>query len=167
MEEYEILLLQKLGRPASDEISAVERFIASIEAHIANEAAFLREYADTIRQHDSPLVRLILELILADEQKHHQLLERILGRLDADLNLRNRAEPRSHLAAIDKIDLKPLIALTGRFLDEERKGIEKTRDLMRTANEFYDGLLAMLLGTIVKDSEKHMVMLKFLRKQLR
>lgn len=166
MEEYELLLLQRGRRASGDEVPAVDAFIHSVEGHIEAESEFLHEYADAIRSHDSPLVRFVLELILQDEKKHHQLLQQVIDRLKADLSFRTRRADDRAIDAIGDIDVARMVRLTDRFLDEERDGVRKMRGILEQAEPFYDGLLVMVLKMLVKDSEKHVLMLQFLRAKL-
>ncbi|MCD6663281.1 MAG: hypothetical protein LT082_07760 [Comamonas sp.] len=166
MEEYDLLLLQRGRRTTGEEISAVDAFINSVDSHVDAESEFLHEYSDAIRAHNSPLVRFVLELILQDEEKHHQLLEQVTRRLKADLSFRS-TEPNSEpMETIGNIDIPQMIRLTEKFLREERDGIKKMQGILSQAEPFYDGLLVMILKMLVKDSEKHILMLEFLRTKL-
>jgi bacterioferritin (cytochrome b1) len=166
MEEYEIMMMQRAFKPRPDELSAVQKLKLSIESHVANESEFLEIYADAIGQHDSPLVRFILQLILADEEKHHEVLHRIVARLEADLTMRVQGDAVPAPSEIGTVDRKRLIELTDRFIEEERDGIAKSKELMTATDGLHSGLLTMLLRGMVQDSEKHVMMLQFMRKQL-
>lgn len=166
MEEYELLLLKRDRQTSSDEVSAVDAFINSVEGHIEEESKFLHEYSDAIQKHDSPLIRFVLELIMRDEEKHHQLLEQVIGRLRADLGYRSSNSRADKVEFIGHIDTAQMLRLTDRFLDEEGHGIRKMQGILRQAEPFYDGLLLMILRMLIKDSEKHVLMLQFLRAKL-
>jgi len=167
MEEYEILMMQRNFKPRPDEISAVQKIKQSIESHVAHESEFLEIYADAMRQHDSPLVHFILQLILADEEKHHDVLRRIVARLESDLSMRLQDDAVPVPSNIGMVDRKRLIELTDSFIEEEKDSIATSKELMADTDGLYSGLLTMLLSGIVQDSEKHIVMLQFMRKQLR
>lgn len=167
MEEYELLLLQRGRRTTDDEIAAVDVFINSVESHVEAESKFLHEYSDAIRNHESPLARFVLELILQDEEKH-QLLEQVIRRLKSDLSFRFTAPADSgSVETVGHINIPRMILLTDKFLEEEREGIQKMQGILAQAAPLYDGLLVMILKMLVKDSEKHILMLEFLRTKLR
>jgi bacterioferritin (cytochrome b1) len=166
VEEYEIAMLKRGLEPRPDELSAAQKIKLAIESHVAHESEFLEIYADAISQHDSPLVRFILQLILADEEKHHDVLRRVVARLEADLTMHAPGDAVPAPGEIGAVDRKKLIDLTDRFIEEERDGIAKSRELMAATDGLYAGLLTMLLRGMVQDSEKHIMMLQFMRKQL-
>ena len=168
MEEYELLLLQRGRRTTDDAIAAVDVFINSVESHVEAESKFLHEYSDAIRNHESPLARFVLELILQDEEKHHQLLKQVIRRLKSDLSFRFTAPADSgSVETVGHINIPRMILLTDKFLEEEREGIQKMQGILAQAAPLYDGLLVMILKMLVKDSEKHILMLEFLRTKLR
>lgn len=166
MEEYDLLRLTKAGKPSMQEALTIERFLASIESHVTEEEKFLHEYTDAILSHKSPIVHFVLQLILSDEEKHHGMLKDIAARLRSDLDMRDRNLSMREIQSLGQVDAGELRRLTDRFLHEEREGIKEMKALMKYSANFYDGLVVMVLGMLIKDSEKHILMLEFLRSKI-
>jgi rubrerythrin len=161
-------LVMPLGyKPRADDVSAIERLQASLENHVTEEGKFLKIYAEAAEKHDSPLVKFILKLIMADEETHHGVLRRVASALEADLRWRNDGNDIPRLGKMDAAEIKRLRDLTDAFIDEEKHGIDQCKSLMKMSEKCYGGLLTMLLGTIIHDSQKHVIMLRFIRKQLK
>lgn len=161
-------LVMPLGyKPRTDEISAIERLQSSLESHVTEEGRFLKIYAEVAERHDSPLVKFILKLIVADEETHHGVLRRVASALEADLRWRTDGNDIPRLGRMDAVEAKRLRELTDAFIAEEKHGIEQCKSLMKMSEKCYGGLLTMLLGTIIHDSQKHIIMLRFIRKQLK
>jgi len=161
-------LVMPLGyTPRMDEVSAMERLQSALESHVTQEGKFLKIYAEAAEKHDSPLVKFILNLILADEETHHGVLRRVAAALDANLRWRTDGVEIPKLGKMNAAEIKRLRALTDDFIAEEKHGIDQCKALMKMSDKCYGGLLTMLLGTIIHDSKKHMIMLRFMRKQLK
>ena len=154
-------------KPRADELSAIEKLRWSLANHVEQESKFLAIYGEAIENHNSPLVKFILRLVLADEETHHNVLSRVVANLDADLTWRQDGEHLPKLGDIDKAEKKRLRDLTDEFIAEEKHGIAQTKALMKESKGCYSDLLTLLLRTIIHDSEKHLMMLKFIRKQLK
>jgi hypothetical protein len=60
-----------------------------------------------------------------------------------------------------------LLRLTEEFLAVEKSGIEEYKRLMKASKGYYQGLFALLIRTMVHDSEKHLEILEFLRQRLK
>jgi hypothetical protein len=155
-------------RPKSHEISAIEQLREALEAHRYGEERFLEQYGEEIRRHDSPLVKFILELVQEDEESHHKVLGRIIARLDADLAWRQKEQdPLPRLGALTMDERLNLLDMTNRFIGEELQSIAQCRALMKMAKDCYGGLLTLMLSAMILDSQKHLLLLRFMRKQLK
>ena len=55
----------------SDQTSEVERLMKEFESHETHEAVYVRRYREMFQRMQNPLVKFLLEVILADEEKHH------------------------------------------------------------------------------------------------
>lgn len=166
MEEYEILQMQRKLKAHPDEMPAIQKVKISIESHIAHESEFLEVYADAIHKHPSPLVHFILQMILDDEEKHHDVLRCIIARLESDLTMNLQGDALPAPGDVGNVDHLQLIELTDSFIEEEKDSIAHSKELMAATEGMYSGMLTMLLRGIVQDSEKHIMMLQFMRKQL-
>ncbi len=162
------LLMPHHFRPKAHEISAVEQLREALDAHREGEERFLEQYSEAIHRHDSPLVKFILELIQEDEQSHHKLLNRFIARLDSDLTWRkNENDELPRVGAVTMDQRLNMLDMTNRFIGEELQSIAQCKALMKMGKDCYGGLLNLMLSTMIIDSQKHLLLLRFMRKQLK
>ena len=70
---------------------------------------------------------------------------------------------RSHA---DDAVLDGLRAETEEFLRIEKEGIKEYKALLEESSGYYHGLFKVLLGSMIRDSEKHVELLEFLKENL-
>jgi bacterioferritin (cytochrome b1) len=150
----------------SDKISQVERLREEFESHETDEEVFVRRYREMFETMQNPLVKFLVELILADEEKHHRVLEGMTSTLKGSLTwtrLENAIEGLYNLGQ----QKDEILKLTEDFIQAEKKEILEYRKLMRASKRYYQGLFALFLAAMIHDSEKHVEILEFLRKKLK
>jgi hypothetical protein len=60
-----------------------------------------------------------------------------------------------------------LLEVTDEFIRLERDGIREYKTLVKESNSYYHGLFKILFDSMIRDSEKHVELLEFLKEQLR
>ena len=154
------------GMPESPEFSLVQRLINEFKTHESDEERWLSIYKKIADKSDDPLIRFLLNLIIADEERHHQVISGMITGLKDDLGWtrpekvvtrKNRGAKRS----------KELLQMVERFLEAERTGIKECEKLSKVSERFHQELCALLCRTMVHDSAKHIDILDFLRLKLR
>lgn len=151
---------------AEPELSEVERLMREFEVHEGTEADFLRRYRELAARAGSPLVKFLLTLIIADEEKHRSVIHDVASALSADLTWTKTEHVFSGLYHLGD-DREELIRLTEGFMGLEKRGIRELRRLMKESKGYYRGLFSLLLQTMIDDSEKHIRILDFLRRRLK
>ena len=73
------------GIPESPEFSSVQHLMLEFQAHATQEQQWLSGYQALANQSSDPLVRLLLGLIVADEDRHHDLTKRMISKLKDEL----------------------------------------------------------------------------------
>jgi rubrerythrin len=155
-------------KPSEDERSAFERMVGEFIDHEKDEQVFLDEYREIVERHDNPLVKFLLQLIIADEEKHHGVVHTIAAALQADLTgMAGGAAKMPELGAISEERKDELLRLTADFIKAEKETIDDYRALMKKTEGCHRGLLDLLLRTIIHDSEKHLMILYFIDEKLR
>jgi rubrerythrin len=153
------------GIPESPEFSSVQRVMNEFQAHAAQEQRWLVEYRDNARDASDPLVRFLLGLIVADEERHHELTLRMISKLKDEL-----AWTRSQGLAPRVYESGPkgksLLVSIESFLSAERKGIAEYERLKIQSQGLYRDVFALLYTTMIQDSHKHIAILEFLRGKL-
>jgi hypothetical protein len=158
--------LQQEAAPPEPEITEVERLLNEFESHESQEKDFLRRYKEVAADVRQPLIKFLLQLIISDEEKHHAVTHAMVATLKGDLTW---TKPEDAIRGLYDLDgkKKELLAATEEFLRTEKEGIEECKTLTKVSRRYYKGLFAMLLGCMMHDSQKHVMILEFLRDRLK
>lgn len=153
------------GIPESPEFSSVEALMHEFQSHAANEAHWLSEYRACAEVATDPLIRFLLSLIVADEERHHELTKRMIAKLKEELTwTRSKGlTPRLYEPGPKG---KRLLASVSNFLEAERKGIKEYKRLKAQSQGMYRDVFSLLYGTMIHDSYKHVGIIEFLREKL-
>ncbi len=155
-------------KPREQESSAFEQMLSQFSAHERNEREFLNEYREIVDRHDNPLVKFLLQLIISDEEKHHSMVRTITSALQEDLTgIKTGGEDMPKLGAISEEKKDELLRLTADFIKAEKQTIDEYKALLKGSQGYHQGLLALLIRTIIHDSEKHVMILDFIDEKLR
>jgi hypothetical protein len=154
------------GNPESPEFSVVHNLMNEFKTHEGDEERWLSIYRKTAEEYDDPTFRFLFNIIIADEERHNQLLGRMVSSLKDDL-ASTRADRPSQIETRSGTKTRELTVMVESFLNVERKGIRECERLKKTSQRFRQGLLALLCETMVYDSLKHIRILNFLRLKLK
>jgi hypothetical protein len=142
--------------------SLSERLIRALEAHASSEAHDLALCQELGERSDDPIVRLLVGMVVEDEQRHQSLLQSMVRRLQQEVEFVD--EPGA-LPVGDRVtspaDGEMAVTLRG-LIRDEHEGARHLRHLARQEPHLYDGLYPLLLEGIARDSEKHATILRFL-----
>ena len=153
--------------PHEKELFTFEQMMNSFTAHEQGEQQFLEEYRDIVERHENPLVRFLLQMIMSDEEKHQAVVHTITSTLNSDLTGLRVRERLPKLGRISDEEKEALLKLTAEFIQTEKDGIKEYKALLNPSGNYYGGLLVLLIQTIIHDSEKHLMILRFIDKKLR
>lgn len=154
-------------QPQEKELFGFEQLMKSFAAHEREEREFLEGYRDIVDRHENPLIRFLLEMIMADEEKHHSVVHTITTSLNADNIGRRTSDGLPKLGQISAEEKEALLKLTAEFIQTELDGIKEYKALLKPSADCYGGLLVLLIQTIIHDSEKHLMILRFIDEKLR
>ncbi|HEX8968135.1 MAG TPA: ferritin-like domain-containing protein [Chloroflexota bacterium] len=141
--------------------SLSERLIRALEAHSSAEAHDVATCEQVAEKSPDPVVRLLVGMIVEDEQRHHSLLQSMIHRLQEEVEF--VASPTSVPVPESPQTGDGEMASTLRALiRDEHEGARHLRHLARQEPQLYGGLYPVLLETIARDSEKHATILRFL-----
>lgn len=163
-----IFLSFQTFKPVEREISAFEEMLAQFSAHERHEQEFLNDYRDIVERHDNPLVKFLLQLIITDEEKHHEVVRTMTSALQTDLTgIKGGGAEMPKLGTLSEAEKDQMLALTAEFIQAEAQTIKEYKALMKRSKGYHKGLLVLLIKTIIHDSEKHMMILEFIDEKLR
>lgn len=134
-----------------------------IRAHVEAEAGVEQEYESLAETVDAPDVRYLINLILDDEKRHH----RLLGQLAEAVRSFVEADRAPDVPAITRLEQPDaLVAATKRFLAVEKEDARALRHLLRELQPVEDTTLwSLLVRLMLLDTEKHIEILRFVRKR--
>lgn len=145
--------------------SPYELLLSALQSHIANETTGLGEYRRLAETSSDPVVRLMMDLVLEDEERHHLLMGRLAGRVRDDLLWTHSPEALPSPVDAASPSREEWAALRSLVL-QEQDGIRHLQGLDVQVEGLYDGLPSLLLQTMIMDSEKHERILRFLHRRL-
>lgn len=164
--EFYMTQPEMLSEQNPQELAEVERLLKEFENHEAQEKEFLQQYKDIADRVGNPLIKFLLQLIIADEEKHHAITHAMAATLKGDLNW---TKPNDALRGLYSLggEKDALLKVTEEFIGSEKKGIQECKKLTKESRNYYRGLFELLLTCAVDDSQKHVAILEFLRKRLK
>jgi len=151
---------------SGNEVSAIEKLLNEFEAHESKEEKSLEQYRSALGDIKNPVNRLVLQLIVSDEEKHRAVVHAMAATLKGSLTWTKPAgtlegDPDSAAAN------RQLLAVTVEFIKLERDGIKEYKSLLKASEDYYHGLFRIMISAMIRDSEKHVELLEFLRERLR
>jgi bacterioferritin (cytochrome b1) len=141
--------------------SVSERLIRALEAHASAEAHDLATCQELAERSSDPVLKMLMRLLVDDEQRHHTLLQSMVHRLQEEVDFVH--SPTALPVSEPDATAGPELAATLReLIRDEHEAARHLRHLARQEPHLYDGLYPMLLETIARDSEKHAAILRYL-----
>jgi bacterioferritin (cytochrome b1) len=152
----------------SDEprISEVEKLMSRFEAHESEEKVFLHNYRAIVEDCKNPMAAFLLNLIITDEERHQAVVHSMAATIKGSLTWTQPPDALRSTVELGEEESAALLRLTEKFIKEEKKGIKEYKKLIKTSRDYYQGLFVLLIKTMIHDSEKHVMILEFLRGKL-
>jgi rubrerythrin len=147
-------------------ISPVEKLLNEFEAHEAKEDRALEFYKRTMAQMPSPLTRFLMQLIVSDEEKHRAVMHAMVSTLKGSLTWTKPSDSLQGGSELSTTNSK-LREVTDDFIRLETEGIREYKALVKESSGYYHGLFKVLLDGMIRDSEKHVELLQFLKASLK
>jgi len=147
-------------------ISPIERLLNEFEAHEAQEEKSLETYKKIIGDMPSPMTRFLLQLIVSDEEKHRAVIHSMVATLKGSLTWTK--PPGSLEGGVDRARVDgELLKATEEFIRIENEGIRDYKKLIAESSGYYHGLFKVLINAMIRDSEKHVELLEFIKRSLK
>jgi rubrerythrin len=146
--------------------SIAERLLYVLESHVSAEKASLHAYDDLAEQTGDRVAAVLMRLIVEDEKRHHQILARMIRTVQDAVDWTHSpdalpVDPPRHVAQAEAA-----IQATRALIHEEHEGAKELRRMAHEDPHLLNGLYAVLLDTMARDSEKHEEILRFVLKRL-
>lgn len=146
--------------------AAIEVLLRTVEQHAEEERDTVEMYLALAERTADGAVRVLLEILVEDERKHHVLFQRIAARIEDDINWATSDEALP-VAAVSRPAADPGdVRLLLNAAKDERRGSRELRRLGRERSGLNGGLFRVLLEAMADDSEKHAHILDFAARRL-
>ncbi|MGH9090898.1 MAG: ferritin-like domain-containing protein [Acidimicrobiales bacterium] len=135
-------------------------------AHVRDESYVLDRYREVAAATGDPGTRFLLELVLADEDRHHEIFERLEASSEAEPPEGARVVPPPPRPEPEHRAV--LLEHTRRFLEIERRDEVDLRSLAHELRHLREDTMWPLLVELMRlDTEKHVRVLEYLERCLR
>lgn len=169
--EYQSYLTQlseageQRSAPFADTKSPVERLLDQLEAHEESERALLSDYRYAARFGSDRGVDFLMNLILEDEERHHRLMRTMASDVRSALLWHAPGDPLPDVGSTRQAAAN-LLVQTEQFLEVEDQSADQLRHLKKAVKGVNSGLLELIVDGMERDTQKHIGILKFIRKEL-
>ena len=136
----------------------------AFQAHVREEQHFLDSYRDLVDAINDPSTRLLVELIIEDEERHHGLMARLAEAAgDGSDGDGLTAAPR-----FSPDEVAQLLEPTERFLEAERDDRRQLRALGKALRPLGEQNVWPLIVELMEiDTRKHVRILEYLQERMR
>jgi len=142
--------------------SPVVRLLNEFESHEAKEEKSLEQYRNLLAEAPNAVTRFIVQLIISDEEKHRAVNHAMIATLRGSLTW---TKPEGSLEGAGALTESNswLQASIEEFIEIEKEGIRDCKSLNKESEGYYHGVFKILLDAMIRDSEKHIELLEFLK----
>ena len=112
------------------------------------------------------VTRFLMQLIVSDEEKHRAVIHAMVATLQGSLTWTKPADSLEGAGDLTEVRGK-LNGVTDELIRLEKLGIRDYKLLSKEGSGYYHGLFKILLDSMIRDSEKHIELLEFLKENLK
>src|SRR4030095_8178390 len=146
-------------------ISPIEKLLNEFEAHESKEEKAPQFYRNAAAHMPNPMTRFLMQLIVSDEEKHRAVMHAMVATLKGSLTWTKPPGSLEGVGDVAGMNGKLREATEG-FIRLEREGIAEYKTLIKESSGYYHGLFKILIDSMIRDSEKHVELLGFLKETL-
>jgi len=143
-----------------------QRLYGQLADHVAAEADHVARYRAMAENPGTPeSARFLLRLVIDDEERHHRLFRQIALAVGNGIAWRDDSGSVPGLTPWE--DHPELLEATEQFLDAEREDRKQLHEMRKELRPMRDtSLWPLLLELMERDSEKHILMLGFIKEHV-
>lgn len=160
------LFATKINPTGAPGMSPIERLLNEFEAHESKEEKSLEQYRKLLGKMPNPITRFLLQLIISDEEKHRAVIHAMIATLKGSLTWTKPEGSLEGTADVGETNGQLRVS-TDAFIELEREGIRECKTLVKESSGYYHGVFKILLDSMIRDSEKHIELLEFLKENLK
>jgi rubrerythrin len=138
-----------------------------LTGHVQRERGLLEAYAAAAESTSSEALRYLVGLLIDDEKRHHRVF------LELAASLKNEAELSADDPVVPRLDFsranaEAVLEVSQDLLQNEHDDLHELKELKRALRDVEDTTLwSLLIDLMMRDTEKHIAILKFAEKQAR
>jgi rubrerythrin len=137
---------------------------AHLKGHVETERAMLEKYAEVAERTDSKAFRYLVKLLIDDEVRHHRFFNELADSLETEALMKGE-EPDIPYLDFQRADRAAVLEGAKELLENEERDVGELKRLQRELRDVKDTSLWQLLVELMqRDTEKHIAILKFVRK---
>jgi hypothetical protein len=135
-----------------------------LTSHVQAERGLLEEYSAVAERSSSKAFSYLVNLLIEDEIRHHQLFTALAASLRLEAEVRSDDPPIPYLDFVQGDRAAVLEATKKLLASEERDALELKR-LQRELRDVKNTTLwSVLVDLMYRDTEKHIAILRFVRR---
>ena len=132
-----------------------------LTGHTRREGALLEGYLSAAKDTESKALSYLVDLLVEDERRHHRHFNELAASLKSDAEP-GGAEPIIPRLDFDRVERDAMLEVTTRLLDNEKDDYAELKRLRKELADLEDTTLwALLVDIMLRDTEKHMAILRF------
>ena len=132
--------------------------------HVGEERSLLESYSAIARETPSKAFAYLVNLLLEDEIRHHRMFSELAASLKAEAELGGKpmSVPQMDLAQAGG---PAVLEATEQLIKQEEQDAKPLHELQRELRDVKDTTLwSLLVDLMERDTEKHIALLKFVKK---
>lgn len=138
-----------------------------LTTHVEAERGLLEAYSAVAEQSPSKAFSYLVGLLIEDEIRHHRLFNELARSLRTEAELRGEDPVIPYLDFV-QVDRATILDATRELLASEAKDAKELKRLQRELREVKDTTLwSLLVELMERDTQKHIAILRFVRKHAR
>ncbi|MEO9109846.1 MAG: hypothetical protein ABI368_06485 [Jatrophihabitantaceae bacterium] len=135
-----------------------------LKSHVETEGAILTEYVEATEGTQSKALRYLVDMIVKDEHRHHQIFSDLAETLQYQVGVAGPGLVVPDLD-FDRVDGAATSEIIDRLLRFELDDKRELKELQRKLRGFEGwSLYGLLVELMQRDTDKHIAMLRFAKK---
>ncbi|HXG52398.1 MAG TPA: ferritin-like domain-containing protein [candidate division Zixibacteria bacterium] len=165
MDDIAVLFGLETATGQRGELSPIERLLNEFETHESREEASISHYKKILAMAPNPVIKFILQLIISDEEKHRAVIHAMINTLRGSMLWSKPEGALDGVADLGELNHQ-LRSVTEDLIALEKEGVRECKALVKESSGYYYGIFKILLESMIRDSEKHIELLEFLRERM-
>jgi hypothetical protein len=139
-----------------------------LTSHVESESVLLKEYSAAAQTSPSKALSYLVNLLIEDEIRHHRIFSELAESLKTEALLGGKDPVVPYMDFDQVANHDAVLDLTRRILDQEKRDADELKHLQHELRSVKDtSLWSILVELMERDTQKHIAILRFVRKHTR